>query len=203
MTKETLLLIIQNYGYLALFGALSLGIIGLPIPDETIMTYVGYLVYNGQLSYFVSIAIAITGSLTGMTISYGIGRRYGKNVLLKLGRWVFLSPHKLQRTEAWFLKYGIWTVVIGYFIPGVRHLTSYLAGVSRISFWKYVLFAGLGAILWSGTFITLGLFIGAKWEKVMYQVSHNIVLGIGVLIVISVIGYGLFFRRRKKGKGSS
>ncbi len=157
---ENLQEFITQYGYIAIFLLLSLGIIGLPIPDEVLMTFVGYLCSQGVLLYSVAVLVAFLGAMFGMSFSYFVGKKLGKPLLWKYGKWLKLTPKRLAKVEGWFQKYGIWTVVFGYYVPGVRHLTCYLAGVTGIETRKYLLFAGFGAIIWCTVFITVGYYIG-------------------------------------------
>ncbi|MBJ6360604.1 DedA family protein [Paenibacillus sp. GCM10012307] len=157
---ENLQEFVTQYGYIAIFLLLSLGIIGLPVPDEVLMTFVGYLCSQGVLTYIFAVAVAFAGAMFGMMLSYFIGKKVGKPLLWRYGKWLFLTPKRLARVEGWYQKYGMWTVVFGYYVPGVRHLTCYLAGVTGIRPRTYVLFAGLGAIIWCTVFITIGFYIG-------------------------------------------
>jgi len=152
--------IISQYGYYAIFSLLALGIIGLPVPDEVLLTFVGYLVNSKVLSAVGAVSVSFCGAMSGMLISYMLGRKVGKPLLWKYGKWIKLTPARLDKVERWFDKFGPWTIVFGYYIPGIRHLTCYMSGVSGISLRKYLLYAGGGALLWVIIFITLGYFIG-------------------------------------------
>ncbi|USG65667.1 DedA family protein [Brevibacillus ruminantium] len=152
--------LIDQYGYFALYFLLALGIVGLPIPDETIMTFVGYLTSIQIFNFFAALTVSFLGAISGMIFSYFLGRKFGRPLLLKYGWWLRLTPARLNKAERWFDRYGLWAVCFGYFIPGVRHFTCYLSGISGIRFRKYLLFAGFGALIWCITFITAGYFIG-------------------------------------------
>jgi membrane protein DedA with SNARE-associated domain len=198
--KELLIGLIEQYGYAALFGLLALGLAGLPVPDETLMTFVGSLTSFGHMSYVPAVIVAFAGSMTGMLISYFLGKKVGKPFLYRYGKWFYVTPARLEKAEYWFQKYGVWTVSFGYFIPGFRHFTCYLAGITGISFWRYVLFAGSGALVWCMTFITLGYFIGENWEKIMY-IAHQYlgvtaIILIGVFIVASYLVYRYSAKKR-------
>jgi membrane protein DedA with SNARE-associated domain len=185
MLKEHFFQFIGEYGYVALYFTFSFGLLGLPMPDETVLTYVGFLVHGGHLDYLNAIITVFFGSMTGMTLSYAIGRRYGKPFLLRYGKWIHLTPRRLAKTERWFQKFGPWTIVFGYYLPGIRHLTCYMAGISYITVWRYLLYAGLGALSWCFTFITLGYAIGYHWERVIHQIE-----GYMRWVVFGAIGFG-------------
>ncbi|GAA3404166.1 DedA family protein [Paenibacillus hodogayensis] len=155
---------IAQYGYLALYLLLALGIVGIPVPDELLLTFVGYLASLGMFDYSLSVGVSLMGAMTGMMVSYWAGRRLGKPALRKYGKWVKLTPKRLRKAERWFRRYGPWTVSFGYFIPGIRHLTCYLSGVSGMTQRKYLLYAGFGALFWCLFFITLGYFVGTRFD---------------------------------------
>jgi len=153
---------IMQYGYIALFLCLALGIVGLPIPDELLMTFVGYLASIGFMSMPGSVAVSFLGAMSGMMVSYTLGRKFGKPLLWRYGKWLRLTPPRLEKAETWFNRYGPWTVGFGYFIPGIRHLTCYLSGVSAMKPGKYFIFAGAGALIWCTLFILIGYFVGSQ-----------------------------------------
>jgi membrane protein DedA with SNARE-associated domain len=198
MIREHFFQFISDYGYLALYITFSFGLLGLPIPDETILTYVGFLVYGGHLDYLKAIIISFFGSLTGMCLSYAIGRHYGKPFLMRYGKWIYLTPQRLSKTERWFHKFGPWTIVFGYYVPGVRHLTCYMAGISHIALWRYILYAGSGALVWCFTFITLGYVIGFQWERVMHQIEGYMRWVIFGAIVLGAIVIFFWWRYKKR-----
>jgi membrane protein DedA with SNARE-associated domain len=173
-----------------------LGIIGLPVPDETLLTFSGYLISVHKLSLPLTLLSAIFGSLAGITISYFLGRSLGLYLLLHYGKYIFVTPEKLDRVHAWFTKRGKWTLFIGYYIPGIRHLTAYTAGASKLELPTFILFAWSGGILWSVTFIMLGYTLGAHWHRVVERLQENILLGsIGILLLI---GFAWFLKNRLK-----
>ncbi|MRN53722.1 DedA family protein [Paenibacillus monticola] len=152
--------LISQYGYIAIFALLALGILGLPVPDEIIMLFVGYLSSSMVLNYSLSVLVGFAGSITGMMISYIIGSRLGQPVVDKYGKWIGLTPKRFGRVKGWFERFGNWTVLFGYFIPGVRHVTSYISGISGMPFRKYLLVSLVGSSTWSLLFISLGFFLG-------------------------------------------
>ncbi|KOS60234.1 DedA family protein [Lysinibacillus agricola] len=154
---------ISQYGYLAIFLLLSLGIIGLPIPDEILMMFIGYMCQEGNLSFTLSIILSFLGSSTGMIISYLIGNKLGKPIILKYGKWVGLNNKRFTKVERWFQRFGPWTIIIGYYVPGIRHLTSYISGITQMKFRYYLAFACFGALTWVLIFISIGYFVGVTF----------------------------------------
>ncbi len=152
--------LISQYGYFAIFGMLVLGIVGLPIPDEVMMTFVGYLSSIHLLNYELSLLISFSGAVSGMLISYFLGKKIGKPLLDKFGKWIGLTPKRLDTVHRWFEKYDPWTILFGYFVPGIRHVTCYLSGMNEMDMKRFLIYAGSGAFIWCLVFITIGYTIG-------------------------------------------
>jgi membrane protein DedA with SNARE-associated domain len=183
--------LLHQYGYLGIFLFLVLGIIGLPLPDEIMMTFVGYLTSIGQLNLYLSYISALSGSVCGITISYIIGNRLGYPFLKKYGNNFFITRRRLRITQLLFRKYGNFLLFVAYFIPGVRHVTAYLAGISRLPYRRFSLFAYLGAIVWCATFIGLGHTVGHKWQSVM-EILHKYGVFISLCLIPIIIGIGWY-----------
>lgn len=186
---------ISQYSYLAIFVLLAFGIVGLPVPDETLLTFTGYLIYKSHLSPPMAFATALGGSASGITISYSLGRSFGMPLLHRFGKYVHVTPERLEGAHQWFERIGHWALTFGYFIPGVRHLTAYAAGMSGLAPHTFAIFAYLGASLWVGTFLSLGYFLGDRWHTVQQNLDQDLMwLAIGLAVL--VVGY-LWWRRSR------
>ncbi|MGZ4030819.1 MAG: DedA family protein [Tumebacillaceae bacterium] len=195
MIKDTVLQLVTSYGYYGLFLSLILGIVGLPIPDEVLMTYCGYLVSQGDMNYWWTLLTAFTGSVVGITISYWLGRRFGLPIVERYGRRFGVTEKRLDKVNSWYSRFGKIVLMIGYFIAGVRHVTAFAAGISRMNFASFAIFAYLGAAIWTLTFITLGKLLGVHWHRVV-ALSHRFLFWVLVLVAIGALIY-LIYRRRK------
>jgi membrane protein DedA with SNARE-associated domain len=181
---------ISQYGYLAIFVLLACGIVGLPLPDETLLTFTGYLIYKSHLSPPIVFASALGGSASGITISYALGRSFGMALLHRFGKYLHLTPERIERAHQWFERIGHWALTFGYFIPGVRHLTAYAAGMSGLAPHSFAIFAYLGAVLWVGCFLSLGYFLGDRWQVVQHNIDQYLkwlAIGLGALILAYVL----------------
>lgn len=151
-----------DYGSAALFFLLALGVVALPIPDETLMVTAGFLISRGKLPFVFTLLAAYLGAMCGISLSYVIGRYGGGSLLLKkYGHWIGMNEEKIRRTRRWFSRMGMWALFFGYFIPGIRHFTGYLVGTVRIRFNRFALFAFSGGALWASTFLGIGYFLGS------------------------------------------
>lgn len=195
LMQDTILHLISHYGYVGLYVALMFGIIGLPVPDEMLMIFTGYLVAIGRLHYIASVLAGFLGSITGISISFFIGQRLGRPFLEKYGRKIHITPERLDGMDQWFQRFGKFTVTIGYFVPGVRHLSAYFAGISKWSFGTFMLYAYIGGLIWATTFITLGTYVGAHW-KAFAAILHRDLLFV-LLVVVSVGGIWWWVRRQR------
>ncbi len=197
--EQQILAWVTQYGYLAIFLALVFGIVGLPIPDETILTFTGYLIYTGHLSLPLAWGTALAGSVSGITISYTLGRLLGMGVIHKYGRYLRIKEDHLTKAHAWFERIGHWALTVGYFIPGVRHLTAYAAGISELEPHHFAIFAYSGSVLWVSTFIGLGYFLGERWKVVEANIHHYLVLT-AIAIGVFVIAYFVWWKWLRKKK---
>jgi membrane protein DedA with SNARE-associated domain len=189
--EQQVLAWITQYGYVAIFSLLVLGIVGLPVPDETLLTFTGYLVFRGHLSLHLAFLSGFAGSACGITLSYVLGRTFGLTLIHRYGRYLRITEHHVEKAHSWFRRAGHWSLTFGYFIPGVRHFTAYAAGMSELEYPPFALFAYAGAALWAGTFIALGYLLGERWKAVEANIHHYLVWG-AIAIVILAGGYLLW-----------
>ena len=193
---------VATYGYVAIFGLLVLGIVGLPVPDEFLLTGCGYLIYRGDLHALPTFLSALAGSMCGITCSYIIGRTIGWKFLhSRFGRWLHIRDEYIHRVHDWFNRIGHWALMIGYFIPGVRHFTAIVAGTSELEYHGFAAFAYSGALVWVSTFLFLGYHFGSRWEQMLGVVEHNLKLASFVAAVL-IVAYAVyvFLRRRRYSK---
>ena len=197
--EQQVLAWLSQYGYLAIFGLLVLGIVGLPVPDETMLTFTGYLVYQGHLSLPIALAAAFAGSACGISISYILGRTFGLALIHRYGRYLRITEAHLEKAHAWFRKAGHWSLTFGYFIPGVRHFTAYAAGMSDLEPNIFIRYAYAGAALWACTFIGLGYLLGERWKAVQQNLDHYLIGGAiaGAILAVGYLVWLKWFRNRK------
>ena len=195
---HSLLLSITTYSYFGIFIALGLGIVGLPVPDETLMAYAGFLVFQGKLNYLYTILVAFAGTSCGVTIGYILGRAFGNPFIKKYASKMHIKPEDIQHAENFYNRYGKFALFIGYIIPGVRHMTAIFAGASLMPYRIFALFAYTGGFLWTITLVSLGYFLGEKWRHV-YMYSHRFIIPF-VLLSIIVLIIGIYWNTVKVKK---
>jgi membrane protein DedA with SNARE-associated domain len=196
--QETLTFWMTHYGSIAIFILLALGIIALPVPDETLLVLAGIFMKKGDMHVISTLLGAYGGALTGITFSYLLGRTAGAHIIQKFGSYVGITHEKLQKVHDWFEHYGKWTLSFGYFIPGVRHLTGFAAGISGLEYPSFALFAYTGALVWVTTFISIGYFLGEYWYTIVAlgeAISDRLVF---ITVAFIVVVYILWRQYNKK-----
>jgi membrane protein DedA with SNARE-associated domain len=181
---------LTHYGALGLFCLMALGVLGAPIPEETTLTFAGVLVHRGILEPVPAILAATLGCVCGISVSYGLGRTLGLRLVKRYGRLLRITPEKMDKAHAGFERAGHWGLLFGYFLPGIRHLTAIAAGTTKLAFADFALFAYAGALVWSFSFVSLGIFLGSRWMKVSEEIHHNLAV-FSIAVVACLIAAAL------------
>ena len=174
---------IAHYGYPAIFFLLIGGIVGFPVPDQLLLIISGYLVLTGSLSMTPTLIAAILGSICGITISYFLGRSSASY----LSKTRFAGS-RLENARKWFERFGGWTLVFGYFVPGIRNLIGFTSGMMRLQVGFFAPYAYAGAIVSSLTCIGLGYFLGSQASWVLTS--------LGRFALLAIAAAAIFFIRR-------
>ena len=187
---------ISSYGYLGIFSLLLLGIVGLPVPDETLLVFSGYLIFRGVLRPIATLIAGFLGSCCGISASYWLGRLLGRRVISQYGRYFGITPERLDRAHDWFKRIGYWTLAVGYFVPGVRHLTAIAAGLSELEAPTFMAFAYSGAFVWVSSFLLLGYLFGENWHLVLDLLHNNLVIALSILISLFFLLLAIVYWKR-------
>jgi len=187
--------LLQMYGYWGLFGALALEYLFVPVPGETTLTTAGILGAQPKyhLSLWLLIASTALGTWVGALIGYFIGRTLGRPFVLKFGRFIRLTPARIDKAEILFAKYTLPTLLISRYIAVIRILVPYIAGINKVNIWLYAFTMLIGSVAWTSTFILGGRLIEHAWHQVMQHWHQDLVPAI--LIVIA-LGIGYWFLHR-------
>jgi membrane protein DedA with SNARE-associated domain len=189
---------IVRHGYGAIFVLLVLGIVGLPVPDETLLVFAGYLSFKGTLRLEPTVATAFLGSACGISLSYAIGRFLGFPVLAKFGPLLHLRPEQLEQAHRWMERWGKYSLLLAYFIPGYRHLAAFMVGTSRLEPTVFARFAYTGALIWTSSFVGLGYAAGEGWRQLiplLHDALHMAML-VGLVVLGGLSGWLLLHRSR-------
>jgi membrane protein DedA with SNARE-associated domain len=184
-----LLNFVAQYTYAGIFISLGLGIIGLPLPDETILAFAGFMIYKGKLLGIPAFLSSFAGTSCGITTGYLIGRYFGHSVIDRHASKLHLRHEHITKARQWYDKYGKFALAAGYFIPGVRHLSAIIAGASLLPYRVFAFYAYIGGFLWVMTFILFGYLMGEEWHKVLsFSYKHIIPASAAGLLVIILAG---------------
>ena len=197
---EALFQWIPTYGYGMIFLLLVAGVVGLPIPDETLLVFCGYLISKGTLNPVGTFCAALAGSWGGISLSYTIGRTLGLGAVHRFGKYMHLDEATLEKVHQWFDRIGHWALFLGYFIAGVRHFTAIIAGTSKLDFLSFAKYAWPGGLLWVSTFLTLGYFLGENWKRIAESI-HTYVLYVSIALLLAAVGY-VIFRKTRQAKST-
>ncbi|GLC87168.1 DedA family protein [Lysinibacillus piscis] len=180
---------LEQYGYLALFFSLWLGIIGMPIPDEMIVMSGGFLSSSDKMAILPAFILTYLGVVSGLSLGYILGKIVGDKVLQRLMK---KKASKLAKSIALLERFGRFALIISYFIPVVRHIIPYLVGMNNMSFKTYAFYSYTTGFVWTLIYFLLGLFFGQNMEEIsVFATKYGIYLGIFAVVIM---GYG--YRRK-------
>jgi membrane protein DedA with SNARE-associated domain len=195
--KETLDFLMRH-GYAVLVATVFAEQLGVPIPAVPILLAMGALAGAGHFSFVLAITFAVTAAMVADAIWYEIGRRRGHPVLKFLCR-VSLEPDScVSSTRNAFRRAGAWALVIAKFVPGLSTLAPPLAGVSRMSFWKFAAATLAGSTIWVVAFMSIGYAFHSRIDAVAAELANTggrVVALLGVLLVLYLL-FKWYQRRR-------
>ncbi|MBG9790696.1 DedA family protein [Brevibacillus laterosporus] len=191
MSVDVLLQFIEQYGYLAIFFLLWLGIVGLPVPDELVVATGGLVAALGYLNPYYAFLAGYFGVVSGLSIGFFLGRWVGPPILTRLAKKKKFGPY-IDRSTALIKKYGTFSLFISYLLPVVRHLVPYVVAVGGMTFRKYALYSYTTGLVWALAFYFLGYFFGNHVGHIIAVSRHY---GFITLWVILALIIGLFIYR--------
>lgn len=183
MEINLLMSIIEQYGYVAIFFLLWLGIVGLPIPDELVVATGGFLVSIGLLDPLYSFLAGYLGVASGLTIGFLLGKYFGKPILQWLSRSEKMR-HTVERSTALLEKYGTFALCISYLFPVVRHVVPYMVAMGGMTYRRYALLSYPIGLVWTVAFYLIGYVFGRNVEAIVGAIREY---GFYALIVVVVI----------------
>ncbi len=183
-------------GYPGIFALMAMESSVIPVPSELVMPPAGYLAQQGQMNMALVILCGTLGSLVGAYANYFAAHYLGRPLLLKYGKYVWITEEKFAKVEIFFKNHGEVSTFIGRLLPVVRHLISLPAGLAGMNHIKFSLYTLLGAGLWVTVLSYIGYFIGANRELIM-QYSHQALIG-AVTLSVAIAAVYVWNHRRKK-----
>ncbi|SNZ05593.1 membrane protein DedA, SNARE-associated domain [Terribacillus aidingensis] len=197
----------EQFGYFAIVLLMAGENVFPPIPSEIILLFGGFLTTTSASVTVVGVIIAATiGAVIGAVILYGIGLLLDVERLEKIvDRWghiLRIKKEDIHKADAWFDKYGVWTIFLCRFVPVIRSLISIPAGMSNMNFGLFLIFTTLGTLIWNTVLVLLGMWLGESWSKVETYLGYYQDVVIIVLAILFVLFVIWFIKRNKKKKSS-
>jgi membrane protein DedA with SNARE-associated domain len=192
---DWILATVNGWGYGGIFILMALESTVLPIPSELVVIPAGYLAYQGEMNVGLIFLASTLGSLAGAFVNYAFALLVGRPFLERYGRWFFVRPELLHKTDAFFARHGAISTFTGRLIPGIRHLISLPAGLTRMNVLAFSLYTCLGAGIWSAVLIALGYFIGGN-EALLRENLPLVTAALVGCVVLMLVGYAVWQRRR-------
>lgn len=185
--------LIVTYGYLAVFVAVSIESLGVPVPGET--TLIAASTYAGtthKLSVWLIFAVGAAAAILGDTIGYWIGDKGGYRLLYRYGRYVRLDEPKVKVARFLFDRHGGAVVFFGRFVSILRTYAAFLAGTTKMRYRRFLPFNAAGGIVWAGLYAFAAYYAGSALSKA----STPVAFGFGAAAVVLIVAGILVIRRR-------
>ena len=165
-----------HWGYLSLFGLMALESASLPVPSEVVLPLAGYFVYIGTMNFWIVVGVSTLASIAGALVDYYLAIWLGRPFVVGLLELFRLHKGALDRAEAWFERYGQWTVFAARFVPGLRTIISLPAGLFRLDIWRFVIMTVAGCFAWSVVLVYAGFLAGSSQGALTAFGSSTVVI---------------------------
>jgi membrane protein DedA with SNARE-associated domain len=189
--------VLEHWGYLGVGGMLFLEDFGVPVPGEIMLIAAAIFAGAGQMNIAVVFLVAVLAAVIGDNIGFIVGHFGGRPLAERFGRYVFLTPERLDRTENYFNRHGGKIVTVARFIDGLRQINGLLAGIGGMGWLKFLGYNALGAVLWVGTWCALGYLAGVNIADIYDTFERYKWYVIGALAVVVAIVIAHRVRRRR------
>lgn len=188
--SETVIHLIESLGYWGILIGMTIESACIPLPSEIIMTFAGYVVWEGKMAFWGVVLVGTLGNLVGSLIAYYVGWWGGRPLLEKYGKYILITHNKLNLADEWFEKYGHEAVLISRMLPGLRTFISLPAGITHMNLKKFILYTVLGSLPWCFVLTYIGVLMGPNWTTIESYFHYlDILVGMGLVIFIAYIIY--------------
>jgi membrane protein DedA with SNARE-associated domain len=194
--------LLHDWGYAAVATFLFFEDFGVPLPGETMLIAASLYAGAGHLSVWVVGIVAFLAAVLGDNVGYLIGRKGGRKVIDRYGRYVFVTPERFNRAEKFFVRHGGQVVTIARFVEGLRQLNGIIAGTVGMPWKRFLFFNALGAGLWVAPWTSLGYLAGNHVETIAHYFTL-FVAGAAVLLAAYLVWHVRHIRRRRRAANPS
>lgn len=193
---------VSDMGYAGIVILMALESSFVPFPSEVVVPPAGYLAAKGDMNIYLVIISGTFGSLIGALVNYYIAVFMGRGLMRKYGRYILLSPERLDKIDSYFRKHGEITTFVGRLIPGIRQYISFPAGLGRMSIPKFCFFTSLGAGIWVVVLAVLGYIVGNNIELIKSNLRPITLITLCLLTVL-VTAYIYWHRKRRRDEAAA
>jgi membrane protein DedA with SNARE-associated domain len=195
--------VLENYGYLAVAGLILVENFGVPAPGETILVAASVYAGAGRLNIVLVGVVAVLAAVAGNCIGYAIGYFGGHALVLRFGRYVFLTGERLDRAERFFRRHGGLVVVVARFFEGLRQAAGIIAGIAEMPWRRFVVFTTVGAVAWVTLWAPLGYLAGNHVGTIYADmVRYSLYLLIAAVVLVAAWITRAVLRRRRAARQS-
>lgn len=203
--------LLESYAYEAIFAAVLLDTIGLPVPGEVVLLAAGFLVSTGRIELIPAILVAALGAVLGDSVTYWLGRRVGaageRRLVGLYCAWTACtlgSARCVARADSLLRRFRGWVVLVAKFIAGARVFMPPVAGASALSYGRFLLFDTTGSLLWSALVVGIGALSGREWENIARGLEGAYrLLGLTLVALLGFYFAWKLARRRRYGAPGS
>ncbi|MEG0873549.1 MAG: DedA family protein [Clostridia bacterium] len=181
--------LIGNFGYIGMFIGMILEAIVIIIPSELILATGGILAQKGVFTFIGASIVGVLGSVVCAALIYVMGYFGGRPFIEKYGKYFFMKKEDIEKSDKWFLKYGMIAALIGRNIPIIRTFISLPIGMAKLSFIKFLIYTIVGSIPWTVAFVGAGFYLGENWTFLKVYIDKlkvPIIVLVGICIVIYI-----------------
>ena len=189
---------VGEWGYAGIFLMMFLESSFFPFPSEVAMIPAGYLAHQGQMSLVLAWCAGTAGSLAGAVFNYYLCYFFGRELVLKYGKYVGITKIKMRKFEAFFKRHGEISTFNCRLIPGIRQYISLPAGLAKMNLFKFSLYTTLGAGIWVAILLAVGWYLGKNYDKSAF--SHIVVALLAVVGLLTALYIVYVKRLSKKSK---
>jgi membrane protein DedA with SNARE-associated domain len=189
--------VISSGGYVGIALLMAIESACIPLPSEIIMPFAGYLVSVGRFNLYWAATAGAIGCNLGSIVAYEVGKRGGRPLAERWGRYVLIGPGELDTADRFFKRFGSIAVLIGRLLPVIRSFIAFPAGVARMPLVPFHLYTFLGSWPWCFGLAWVGMKLGNKWnsDPRVKAAFHSADLVIG-LVVVAAIAFYIWHRVR-------
>lgn len=187
---------ILDMGYMGIFLLMMIESSFVPFPSEVVLIPAGYLAQQGEMTLSLIFVAALLGSMVGAFINYFLAFFVGRALLLRYGKYIFISKSAMEKMENFFNTHGPISTFTGRLIPGIRQLISIPAGLSKMALLPFSLYTALGAGIWSMVLILLGYIVGEN-QTLISTYLHQITFGVLALLIVMLFVYIRHIKTKK------